>query len=190
MDFFKHFPRKDIEFNVNGERKVVNVTDIMTAVRFQDTIPVEQDMMYLYQWKDSDVIDRITSQYYQSVGLWWLVLMSNRITDPQTQMPVPSSAIVNRAIEKWRQTAVLNGYENNVTSITEFMQTFIYEYRDDDGDIIDEETYNQLPATKRQQLTILEYEVEQNDLARQVELVDNTKVNDILSRFERLMEAK
>lgn len=190
MDFFKHFPRKDIEFNVNGRKKVVNVTDIMTAVRFQDTIPVEQDLMYLYQWKDTDVIDRITSQYYQSVGLWWLVLLSNRVIDGQFEMPVQSSAIVNRAIEKWRQTAILNGYNTTDVSITEFMQTFIYEYRDADGTVVDETTYTQLPATQRQQLTVLEYEVERNDLARQVELVDNTKVNDILAQFERLMESK
>ena len=186
MEYFKFFPK--VNYNFDG--RSVQVTDISARVTLPLLIPVEQDIKYKYLWKNTDVIDRISELYYRGVDLWWVVLLSNTTIDPVTELPRDVSQIAQTIIEKYRFQAYEQVNATTDTEILTYVKGTIFQYRDADGDPIDETTFTQLTPSERSSVTIFDHEFEVNDSRRDYELVDNTLAGEIRDSFQTLMESR
>lgn len=167
MEFFTHYPKIQYDF---GE-KILEMPDLLTRVSLSNLININQDVFYKYIWSEFDTIDSIAELYYDSKALWWLVLMSSEIVDPISELPLDDEQLTKHIVRKWRQSALDNGHEDSEIGIITYTKDTVYEYRDSDGDAIDQDTYTNLSPQERTLITLFDREQELNEKNRDVELL-------------------
>lgn len=167
MEFFAHYPKIQYDF---GE-KILEMPDLLTRVSLSNLININQDVFYKYIWSEFDTIDSIAELYYDSKALWWLVLMSSEIVDPISELPLDDEQLTKHIVRKWRQSALDNGYEDSEIGIITYTKDTVFEYRDSDGDAIDQDTYTNLSPQERTLITLFDREQELNEKNRDVELL-------------------
>lgn len=186
MQFFRFFPTVRYPF----ENRKVRVTDLLTRVTLSDLIDVKQDILYKYTWEEDDTVDSLADIYYDSEEFWWLVLLSAQIHDPWTEIAMNSRLLNKHIAAKWRLEAINNGAEDSEVGILVYTQSTIFEYRDNDGDVIDEATANTLPPEDFEAVTILQKEQEMNDDNRDVNLLTVQISDQVQDQLEDFLEKK
>jgi len=201
--YFQNFPFRGYTLDPNaGVGDYTAVTDIFKRVRFRSQLLQNARLYYPYQIKDSDTPEIIAHKYYGSVDYFWVVLLVNNITDPLRQWPRTYAAFNKYIVDKY------SSLENAQISIHHYEK--LITKTNSNGEIsqnitvIDETQYNELVAVvplvytfsngntvsveiSRAAIDSYTYEEQQNDLARNIVLLKNDYLSQVVEELESLV---
>lgn len=101
--YFSNYPIIEYE----GKR----VRDISRRSKVVDDLLNDPYIFLPYTIRDGEKPEDIAFYYYGSVDDTWLVLLSNKITDPYTQWPLTDKDFDRYFIEKYSSVSDKNGYD-------------------------------------------------------------------------------
>ena len=210
MFYFNSFPKIiTTDYNNNG----IVLTNIIKRVNIIPSLLKNPLLIYTYDLQEGDTPDIVANKYYGDSYRYWLALFSNNIINPQWQWPMSSSDFDNYIQNKYADAAAAA----NVVSVLEYTQSTVYQYTKTietiDGTtlnvtkttiVIDQPTYDStVPgittstfpggATVSQTVTtnvvsIYDYELEQNESNRSINLINSIYTSQIESQFASLMK--
>ena len=210
MMYFNSFPKiLTTDYNNSG----IVLTNIINRIELIPSLLKNPLAFYSYDIQEGDTPEIIANKYYGDSYRYWLVLFSNQIIDPQWNWPLNNSQFNDYLIAKYQQVAA-----NNSTDALTYVQNTVYQYTKTISTtdsttnqtttrtiVIDESTYNTLnPPTTTQTfpngvsvtqevtkniVTIYNYELEQNESKRNINLINSIYTSEIEAQFKSLMGA-
>ena len=210
MFYFNSFPKIiTTDYNNNG----IVLTNIIKRVNIIPSLLNNPLLNYSYDLQEGDTPDIVANKYYGDSYRYWLPLFSNNIINPQWQWPMSSGVFDSYIQNKYADAAAAA----NVVSVLEYTQSTVYQYTKTietiDGTtlnvtkttiVIDQPTYDStVPgittstfpggATVSQTVTtnvvsIYDYELEQNESNRSINLINSIYTSQIESQFASLMK--
>jgi hypothetical protein len=173
-------------------------------------------IFYQYDIKDGDTPEIIANKYYNDPYRYWLVLFANQIIDPQWQWPltynefsdyindkyaaaantanVTPLAYTQSTVYEYRKTVVTydtasqtttsNNYVIDLATYNSTVQgSETVQFYDTNGNVTDTATY----TVSTQIVYIYDWEVEQNESNRTINLLNSAFVGDFEKQFKSLM---
>lgn len=214
--YFNYFPTTVYSAN-NASNGLEIVTNIIARFGFEKSLKENSAAFYKYDVQDSDTPEIIASKFYDSPERHWIVLSFNEIYDPQWDWPLPQDSLIKYINDKysangsantpaqsgivWSQSVNnVHSYYKTITrtnpddqSIVEVIQTdsatwantAIYNtnYTLQDGTVINE-------TLSKSRKTYYEYEVEENDKKRTINLLRPEFVPVVEKEFKRVIKGK
>lgn len=176
-NFFANYPK--INYNINKDFPVTTTksVNILNRIRLKNFIKTNLVSYYPYVIKDFERPDTISYDYYGTTVLSWLILLANDIIDPLYDWPLFGKSLDNYIVSKYGS---LEDSRINVHHYEKIIRSS-YEIMTDDGflrkvnektAIIDENTYNETPASERRIISNFDYEILQNEKKRNILLID------------------
>ena len=214
--YFNYFPPTVYSAAANTDGLDI-VTNIITRFGFEKSLKQNSAAFYKYDIQDSDTPEIIASKFYDNPERHWIVLSFNEIYDPQWDWPLPQDTLIKYINDKYSsngsantpvQTGIVwsqsinnvHSYYKVITrtnsldqSIVETIEldadtwantgTYNVNYTLQDGSVINE------TVTKTQK-TFYEYEVEENDKKRTINLLKPEVVPLVEKEFKRIIKGK
>jgi len=208
MQYFNTLPSiTQTDFNGN----LVSVTNLLTRGYLLPSLQNNVMLFYQYQSKSGDTPENIAYRYYNDVNRFWIVLYGNQIIDPQFDLSLEDSVLMNYIINKYQVQA--NTTDQNVLAWTQanvhhYEKTVVTQNSNDQQYQsitiqIDQNTYNltQPGTTTRtfpdgttvtqtittNAVSYYDYEIQQNESKRTINLIKNTYTNQMESQLSSLM---
>lgn len=189
--YYKNLPRVEYTLPYDGVPESVELTSINTKVSFSDLTIQTADNFYPYVMEDGDRVDTIADFYYNDSYRFWLVLLSNQASDLYYDFALQSNTFERYIIKKYKDAAAAASYDVTVdTNVIQYTKDTIKHYLDADGDIIDQTTYNTLSPLNRSTKNIYDWETDQNESKREIQLVSSEYTGKIERQFKDLMKRK
>lgn len=205
MLYFESIP-KILTPDVNGDGIIL--TNLMTRSEIIPSLLNNPMMFYKYDIQEGDTPEIVADKYYGDSYRYWVVLYANQIMDPQWNWPLTNQQFDTYLINKYSSIS-------NLPNVLSYTQATLKEYRKTiksidsislvetvDTFVVDETTYNQpiipsanynLPnSTVTQNITtsivsIYDYELEQNESKRTINLINKIYVSELEQQFKSLM---
>jgi hypothetical protein len=183
--YFQYFPTTEHDLKNNG--KPVSVTNILRRFKVVNSA-VKAGVFYEYDIQAGERPDTIAEKYYGSSAHAWVILHFNDIEDPIFDWP-----LFNNDFDEY-----LTGKYGSCSCA----QKQIHEYRrilapkkiKVDGTIIDEryvvvdkETYDTLDEINKVAITKYDWELEQNEKKRRINILDKKYLDQIISEAEDVL---
>ena len=191
----------------------VLATNLLARASLLQNLLSNPVIFYQYDIQDGDTPEIVAAKYYGDSYRYWLVLFANQILDPQWGWPLSSQQFEAYIDDKYGSAAA-----NNNQSVIAYTQSIIQEYRkiytsydSSTGNTttinytIDSNTYNtlitgtntyQLPSGASCTITIEKtpvdlytYEVEQNDVKRNINLINVIYAGQFEQELDTLMNS-
>jgi hypothetical protein len=197
--YFSKFPK--LVYSKDGISTLV--TDIITRITTVRGTINNTSLYYEYSIQDGDTPEMIASKYYGDAELHWIVLIFNNIVDPFYDWPMTYSQFIDYLTDKYGSPATAQitthhyeKIEQSIDGYSGITTTNTY--------IVDEDTYNSMPAepttiitsvgghtltvvTSRNLVTDFDYENNLNESKRVIRLIKKDLIPDIRNQFEQLM---
>ena len=177
--YFENFPKVSYDIKKNG--KVENVTNIMLRYKFNAVIKNLVSPYYDYTIEDGDRADIIAFNAYDDYTLDWLIYMVNDIIDPNFDWPLSQRTLQAYISEKYgsiaRSQATVHEYRKILNQQSVLSDGTVVPKR---TLVVDETTYNTLSEVNRESISKYQYETDLNDNKRQIKLVSEEFVPEIL----------
>ena len=177
--YFDDFPKVSYDIKKNG--KVENVTNIMLRYKFNAVIKNFVSPYYDYTIEDGDRADIIAFNAYDDYTLDWLIYMVNDIIDPNFDWPLTQRTLQAYISEKYgsiaRSQATVHEYRKILNQQSVLSDGTVVPKR---TLVVDETTYNTLSEVNRESISKYQYETDLNDNKRQIKLVSEEFVPEIL----------
>ena len=114
--YFENFPKFAYDFDINGERKVLIVSDITRNVRFRKDILSNVTLYDEYDIKEGETPEIIAEKLYGNSEYHWVVMLVNDRYDYIKDFPLTYTALTQYITDKY---GVGNGsdihhYENSM----------------------------------------------------------------------------
>ena len=210
--YFRYFPQTLYTSN-NKTSGLDTVTNIISRFSFQNNLKNNTNVFYKYQIQESDTPEIIAAKYYDNPERHWIVLMFNDIVDPQFDWPLEQRTLVEYINSKYSangaaNTTVQTGIawalsENNVhsyykvitrssidgTQIIEKLQLDANTYANVAATTSTYTTANNETVTEavtKETMSYYEYEVEQNELKREINLLKPEFVSTVEKEFKKV----
>lgn len=177
LDYFAKYPT--IGYSLDGSTTVA-ARDILRRVKIADALAEDYLIFYPYTIRDGDTPENIASKLYGSPRLHFIVLLVNNILDRYCQWPLTSDQLAAK-MQKRYGTSTVDGLQYA-------MQT-VHHYEDSYGNQVDLDTYNSLPATQRQAVSIYDHEVTLNEAKRSIRLLDKRFAQQFDAEATKLLSA-
>lgn len=211
MYYFRTLPLIAVKDPYGNNTAAVN---LMARASIVQSLLNNPALFYQYDIQDGDTPEIIADKYYGDVYRYWLVLFANQILDPQWQWPLTYQQFGVYINDKYASVAA----NNSMTSL-EYTSTTIYEYREtivtydtasqtttSNNYVIDLATYEMTPpystetvtfsdgsvatyTTTTQPISIYEWETEQNEARRTINIINSAYVGDFEQQFKSLMSS-
>lgn len=180
---FRSFPQ--VNYSLKKNKNFELLTNVTLRFKVRDIIKNRTAIYFDYVIKDSDRPDVIASKYYDDPTLDWIIFLVNDIVDPYYDWPLNDEGF--------------DSYMRTLYGSTATAKATVYEYRKIisnqtvrfDGKIIpkrtvviDENTYNSLAATDREQITAYDYYFEQNTEKRKIKILDKQFVSTLVREVD------
>lgn len=160
---FNLYPK--VNFKVN-DYDYVRAIDLSYTVKIADQLKTYRGINYLpYTVQNGERPDTVSTKFFNTPNFDWLVLLLNNMHSVYDDWPKDSLTLENYIVQKY-------GSISNASSTVKY-------YYDADGDVIDQTTYNALPASQRSLETILDYENKINLQKSRIRLVSESVANKI-----------
>lgn len=187
--FFKKIPRVQYEFEIDGvveKHDMVN-TSIKYILSYQKSKKTSD--IYKFAWLNDLRPDTFALRYYGKDGLFWLGLFSGGIYDIHNELPKTDEQLLNQLYLKYEndpaftQYCLARNYIKDQESMYMFLDSTVHHYVDENGDIVDGLYYDQqgIPLQPQPNLppngtpvSILEYELDENEKKRYVNIIDTS----------------
>ena len=171
--YFDAFPI--IPYDSVGDYNFKGVTNLLRRVRLRTKVKTNTMLFDTYDVKNGETPEMIADKLYGTTELHWVVLMVNDITDRFHQWPLSAAQFNQYVADKYDD---VNG-------------THHYEVAQDSGDTtikiwvendVDTDAYTGLTP-----ITNYEYEEEEQDRKRQIQLLDPEYVSLFINEFQTKM---
>jgi len=211
--YFNYFPVTPYVSN-NQTSGVDTATNIIARFSFEKKLKENESSFYKYTIKDSDTPEIIAKKYYEHSERHWIVLLFNDIIDPQYDWPLQYSQFIDYVDSKYTangaaNTTVQTGLEwaQDINNVKEYYK-IVTRTSSDGTEIIekleiDANTYanvgssqvsHTLPDGSEVVETIstltktwYEYENEQNEAKREINLLKKEFVGEVEKEFKRVI---
>ena len=186
-------------------------SNLLARVSFVSNLIQDPELFYLYDIRDGDTPESVSNKYYNDPYKYWLILLSNQMFDANWDWPISQKLFFPYLTDKYSAASA----SNNMTTLA-YTQSTIKLYRKVittiDGQsstpttqkyIIDANSYNNLivttktgvsslgftitQQTTKEFLSIYDWETEQNENKRSIQLINAAYVNKIEKQFDSLM---
>jgi hypothetical protein len=198
MQYFDTLP-KMIKTDNNGISLIM--TNIMARASIIPDILKNPLVYYEYDIQEGDTPETIAYKYYGDSYRYWIVLLANQILDPQWGWPMNNDVFESYLLNKYGSNfpihSAIHHYEEIITQYDSGTLTSTV-----NTTIISEDTYNNLiTSTKsyslptgtvtitisKNDVNYYDYELQQNEKNRSIQLLNANYVGELESQFESLM---
>ena len=171
MSIFQFYPK--VAYKVDNI-DYIKAIDITTSIKIKDFFKTYRGISFNpYVVKDGERPDYVSYKFYQTPMYDWVILLSNNIYNIYDDWP--------------KSTKTLNSYvEEKYGTMASALGTVKY-YYNLNNDIIDETTWNNLPANQRKLESQYEYEVRRNINKSKIKIVKPQLVNAIDSGLKSII---
>jgi hypothetical protein len=163
--YFSNFEKVAYDFEINGQRKVLIVSDITKNVRFRKEILSNIALYDEYDMKDGETPEIVAEKIYGNSQYHWIIMLVNERFDYIADYPLTYDALLNYVKDKYG--------EDNVNATRHYV--------DSDGFIVDE---FQAGATS---VSNLQYEERINETKRRIKIVSPNLIGTVLKQFSDIM---
>jgi hypothetical protein len=191
-----------------------SVTNIVARFGFEKKLKENSAAFYKYSVKDSDTPEIIASKFYDSPERHWIVLLFNDIIDPQYDWPLNNNTLISFIDNKYTANGVANttpvsGIQwAKSTNNTKNYYKIITRTASDSTIItekfqVDANTYANVAASttsytlnsgavvtetiSKEKQTHYDYEVEENEAKREINLLKKEFVPEVEKEFRRVI---
>jgi len=191
-----------------------SVTNIVARFGFEKKLKENSAAFYKYSVKDSDTPEIIASKFYDSPERHWIVLLLNDIIDPQYDWPLNNNTLISFIDNKYTANGVANttpvsGIQwAKSTNNTKNYYKIITRTASDSTIItekfqVDANTYANVAASttsytlnsgavvtetiSKEKQTHYDYEVEENEAKREINLLKKEFVPEVEKEFRRVI---
>lgn len=212
--YFNYFPKSFYTSN-NSSTGVDAVTNIITRFGFENSLKQNSSTFYKYQIQDSDTPEIIAEKYYGNSERHWIVLLFNDIIDPQFDWPLDSKTVIEFIDSKYTANGAANttpvsgiAWALNLNNVHSYYKIVTTTGNDGTIDIkkfqVDSNTYANIAATtsnyttsageeveiaiSKETKSYYDYEIEQNELKREIKLLKTEFVSQVEKEFKRVIK--
>ena len=180
-NYFKNIPNVLYDINGTEPNQFRAVTNIMSRVRFKPSVIENITDYYPYKVLEGERPDIVSFKKYGTVAYSYLILLINDIVDPLFDWPLPSRQFENYIIEQYGSIASAQSTNKYYYQIIrpEVARTGISERVPEYKIIVDQTTYNSLDSSVRSAQNVYDWEVEQNDNKRNINVINPDFIQDI-----------
>ena len=191
-----------------------SVTNIVARFGFEKKLKENSAAFYKYSVKDSDTPEIIATKFYDSPERHWIVLLFNDIIDPQYDWPLNNNTLISFIDNKYTANGVANttpvsGIQwAKSTNNTKNYYKIITRTASDSTIItekfqVDANTYANVAASttsytlnsgavvtekiSKEKQTHYDYEVEENEAKREINLLKKEFVPEVEKEFRRVI---
>jgi hypothetical protein len=114
--YFENFPKFAYDFDINGERKVLIVSDITRNVRFRKEILSNLTLYDEYDIKEGETPEIIAEKLYGNSQYHWIVMLVNGRYDYIKDFPLTYTALTQYITDKYGvgNESDIHHYENSM----------------------------------------------------------------------------
>lgn len=178
--FFREFP--DVDYTLDGiKHRITNINTAYTLItnKLSDTFLFQK-----YIVADGDSPESIADKVYGNYSYYWVILIVNNIVNPFLDWVKWGQSFNNWMVQKYSDTV------DGIYGVHHFYNTIENRIADDYEDkqyrILGPGNY---PAEIRP-ITNQEYEIDQNNNLRQINLIDPKYIKDFVNEFSRMMNKR
>jgi len=177
--YFKNFPTIVYDAVGNGEFK--DVKNLLRRVGIRAKVKANTLFYDTYDVKEGETPESIADKLYDDPELHWIVLLINDVTDRYHQWPMNYSQFNEFIADKYDDIDGTHHYElaqssgNTDTKIEVYNNSALYTGDDD--------SYSNATV-----ITNREYEEQQQEIKRQIRLLDPQYVQQFIEEYETLMK--
>jgi hypothetical protein len=211
--FFNYYPKTFYSSNTKTTG-LDSVTNIISRFGFEKELKNNSSAFYKYSVKDSDTPEIIASKFYDNSERHWIVLLFNDIIDPQYDWPLNNNTLISFIDNKYTANGVANttpvsGIQwAKSTNNTKNYYKIITRTASDSTIItekfqVDANTYANVAASttsytlnsgavvtetiSKEKQTYYDYEVEENEAKREINLLKKEFVPEVEKEFRRVI---
>lgn len=199
--YFSYFPK--ILYSLNDNQSIEYVTNILTRIKFDDSIKNQSAVYYTYTINDGERPDTLANKIYGDQEKHWIILLMNDIIDINSQWPLSYSEFNSYIIKKYGsiQTAMSTNHSYEKT-LKYTIENSDDTYREDTITITLSE-YNSLVTgiesftldngksftinTTKKQKTKYDYEDELNNKKRIVKILKPEYMNNVMRNLQSIL---
>jgi len=181
--YFKEFPTVSYDLKKNGKFELL--TNITLRFKINQILKSKRALYFSFTIPENMKADAVAYELYGDASLDWLLYLLNDIFDPEYDWPLDSFSLNRYIKEKYGSISTAQStvqyYEKIVAPAKIlFDGTIIPEktYK------IDQTTYNTLGPSERREVSAYEYEFLLNDNKRNISIIDESYIGDILTAIE------
>ena len=208
MLYFNTLPKVlTTDYKNNG----IVLTNLLARVDVKESLLRNPLLFYSYDIQEGDTPDIVAAKYYGDPYRYWLVLFSNQLLDPQWDWPLTSQQLELSLKDKYASDAA-----NNSLSVYDYINGSVYEYTKTittidsltgtqtvnvvpvSGDVANStitgtttQTFSSGASVTQtvtvQAVSIYQYEVQQNEAKRNINLINSIYASSVESQLKSLM---
>jgi hypothetical protein len=177
--YFKNFPT--IMYDSVGDGNFKDVKNLLRRVGVRAKVKANTLFYDTYDVKEGETPESIADKLYDDPELHWIVLLVNDVTDRYHQWPMNYSQFNQFIADKYDNIDGVHHYElaqssgNTDTKIEVYNNSALYTGDDD--------SYSNATV-----ITNREYEEQQQEIKRQIRLLDPQYVQQFIEEYETLMK--
>jgi hypothetical protein len=174
--YFNAFPI--IPYDSIGEYDFKDVTNLLRRIKLRTKVKTNVMLFDTYDVKEGETPEMIADKLYGNPELHWVVLMVNDITDRFHQWPMNTSQFNQYVADKYDNVSGIHHYEIAQDS----GDTTIKIWVENDADT------NAYTSTAITPITNYEYEQNEQDRKRQIQLLDPDYISLFRNEFNDRMK--
>ena len=193
----------------DGKGNNIILKNLMIRSEIMPTLLKNPLVFYSYDIQEGDTPEIIAHKYYGDSYRYWIILFANQIMDPQWNWPLTNNQFQKYIYEKYiadatEQSMDIRVYLNTVKEYRKTIKTIDHNSNNESIKvmIIDAASYaNTAPITStytlpnslvtrtisKEQISIYDYETEQNESKRKINLINSVYVSQMEQQFKTLM---
>jgi hypothetical protein len=201
--YFDRFPKINFDLTGNPNNNPIVVVNIFFRFHILNAILNNSLVYYPYYIDEGATPETIASRYYGDITKGWVVMMANKIVDPQYDWPLPYQAFITYIENKYgsipQAEQHIHEYQKIVTkqdSVTGNITTNTI--------VLDETTYNNTPGFTFNEINLIDgstvtittttniyysyqHEKDLNESKKNIILIDKQYISQIDSEFQALI---
>jgi hypothetical protein len=162
--YFEEFPNFLYDFDVNGKRKAMLMTDITRNVRFRRDILSNITVYDEYDIIDGETPEIIAEKFYGDAQYHWVVMLANDRFDYLNDFPLDYPRLSAYIEDKYGSSA-----------------DAIHHYEDSNGNIVHSTSSGAASISNRQ------YEEDLNESKRRIKIISRDLLVTILNNYKEFM---
>lgn len=163
--YFSNFSKFAYDFEINGQRKVLIVSDITTNVRFRKEILANIALYDEYDMKSGETPEIVAEKVYGNPEYHWIIMLINERFDYIADYPLTHDALLNYVKDKYG--------EDKVDANHHFINS--------DGFIVDASQPGATPVSN------LQHEERINESKRRIKIVSPNLIGTVLNQFSEII---
>ena len=183
--YFRPFPLAIYDLKKN--KKQILLTDITARFKIRDELKHKAAIFYDYTVREEDTPQSVAFRYYDDETLDWVILIINDIIDPYYDWPLTYNSFIEhmKSLYGSVDTAMATTYEyrkilnkqGHLIDGTVIPERYV---------VVDQNTYTNTAADMRREIDAYEYYEEQNNLKRNIKLLDKNYIGLVTSQVETI----